>query len=403
MDVDLSEQLAPGRSIAGWELVEPIGHGASGVVWRAFKPFRPDRHVAIKFVRAGPERLREIEILSEVRHPHVVPMLDLIPSRRGAPLGTEGIVLSMAEGDLQRSIRRSGPLGANGLRCVGMSIAAGLAYLHDDAGLRGRRLAHLDVKPANILRARRSWRLGDLGSASRISPDVVVRSGVTPAYAAPELRGQITLGTPAVGTAADIWSFGLTLVVASTGGLPAPAPLPLTGAARSALGPLADIVAACLEDQPRRRPTATQLFEEFDALERPDPAPGHEVVATHIERFRDFWGGWGEQALGVVVDANTSSRTCEQYFEEAAEVLLGSRRYDEAVALLTAAEWLNQRPRGDPMPGVRRLMRPAFCIRLRRRLPAEHQPPEDMWARPTPYEPADNSDSTLDAPVNERS
>src|SRR5579863_4721112 len=107
-----------GRVVAGrYEILEPVGHGAMGTVWRA-RDLRLDREVAVKEVRVcGPmtsqdrnvmrERsLREARVAARLNHPGVVTVHDVIESE-----GSPWIIMELVPSrSLSQVLAEDGPL-----------------------------------------------------------------------------------------------------------------------------------------------------------------------------------------------------------------------------------------------------------------------------------------------------
>ncbi|WP_066382415.1 serine/threonine-protein kinase [Anabaena sp. CA = ATCC 33047] len=120
------------------------------------------------------------------------------------------LVMEQAERTLDEEISPDKPLSQKETREVVQSIGSALVYLHNE-----QRIAHRDVKPANILRVGEVWKLGDFGLVREVGDDDDLRTGTfkcTPAYAPPELfpEGKISL-------AWDVWSLGVIIVEMLTG------------------------------------------------------------------------------------------------------------------------------------------------------------------------------------------
>jgi TolB-like protein len=198
-----------GRVYGPYEVVEEIGRGGMGVVYRA-EDRRLRRSVALKFLPglalADPEaRVRlmdEARAASTLDDPNICTIFELDETPEGE------IYFAMAyyagETLAQRLARGPVPLGEGLLLAVG--IARGLAAAH------ARGIVHRDLTPRNVmLRLRHTVKILDFGLASAVGQHPGTVAG-TPAYMPPE---QI-LGTPA-GPAGDVWSLGATLYELFTG------------------------------------------------------------------------------------------------------------------------------------------------------------------------------------------
>jgi serine/threonine-protein kinase len=139
--------LARGSRWGQFEILEPVGHGAFGEVYRA-RDTRLDREVALKILArqsAEPDEevVREARLLARVRHPNVVMV-------HGADRieGRVGIWMEFLRGEtLDHLLRTRGVLDAREAALIGIDLCRALSAVHA-AGL-----VHQDVKPANVMRA----------------------------------------------------------------------------------------------------------------------------------------------------------------------------------------------------------------------------------------------------------
>ncbi|MCB9689845.1 MAG: serine/threonine protein kinase [Alphaproteobacteria bacterium] len=185
---------AGGQSLDGFALGERVGRGATGEVYRGVH-VASGSPVAVKFVDAGFQAAvlrREVEASAALDHPHVVPVL-----AAGERDGRAWMVMAWAPGG---NLDEAPPRDAAEARTLLEQLLLALAHAH------ARGVAHLDVKPANLLRgARGEVRLADFGIArSWRRSDEVVRA-MSPGFAAPE---QISRRWDRVGPAADLWAVG---------------------------------------------------------------------------------------------------------------------------------------------------------------------------------------------------
>ncbi len=167
------------------ELVERLGHGAFGMVWRAEDP-DIGRSVAVKIVRrasaaADGRWLDEARAQAAVVHPHVAVVHDV-----GVWRGHAYLVMELVEGrPLREWVEHTRPSSARILD-LAAGIGRGLAAVHD------RGLVHGDVKPDNIVvESGDVAKLLDFGVVEGATDDAGARetgpTGGTPRYMAPEL------------------------------------------------------------------------------------------------------------------------------------------------------------------------------------------------------------------------
>ncbi|OCC08627.1 serine/threonine-protein kinase [Streptomyces sp. PTY087I2] len=219
----MSEEVPSGRVIDGrFTLVERLGSGGMGMVWRA-RDEALHRDVALKEVRPpdpalaeyDPEGartlrarvLREARALARVDHPNVVTVHHIVdPGEDGYPW----IVMELVAGSSLHDRLATGPMAPADAAELGRGILSALRAAHA-AGIQ-----HRDVKPANVL-LRTDGRpvLTDFGIAAIRESTSLTMTGAligSPDYIAPErIRG--TEGDPS----SDLWSLGMMLYVAVEG------------------------------------------------------------------------------------------------------------------------------------------------------------------------------------------
>jgi serine/threonine protein kinase len=176
--------LVTAVSVPGYELLDPLGRGGFGVVYRA-RQVTIDREVAIKVdTRVILDERDQRRFLREVRaagklsgHPHVVELYDagVLPDNRPY------LVMELCPGG---SLADRGRMKVREVIDVGRRIADALAAAHDLGVL------HRDIKPGNILIKRYGTvALADFGLAAVVESgrdSSVTLAALTPAYAAPE-------------------------------------------------------------------------------------------------------------------------------------------------------------------------------------------------------------------------
>ncbi|MFD3678947.1 serine/threonine-protein kinase [Streptomyces sp. NPDC058613] len=258
---DEDRESAAERVISGrYRLLEPLGRGGMGVVWRARDEVLA-RDVAVKEVRApagldaaGLQRMyrrleREAWAAARISHRGVVTVYD-VASEDGRPW----IVMELVRGlSLAEVLDAEGPMSPQAAAHLGEQVLAALRSAHDSGVL------HRDVKPGNVLLANDGRVvLGDFGIASLEGSSAITMTGEmvgSPEFLAPERA----LGRePSPGS--DLWSLGVTLYVAVEGISPFRRATPL------------DTLEAVVEAEPPATRRAGVLAPVLEGLLRKDPA-----------------------------------------------------------------------------------------------------------------------------------
>jgi serine/threonine protein kinase len=265
-----------------YHLVEPLGKGAMGSVWKAYDE-RLERTVAVKELladassgedpRVRRERVRrEALALAAVEHPVVVAVHDLIyEGREKAPW----IVMAYVNGkSLQWITEKSEPLNEREVARIGLAVLQGLRACHD------RDVFHRDVKPANIVRADNgSVCLVDFGIAwvpGKNSLTVESRVIGTAEYLAPEL-----LNGKRPSQSTDLWALAVTLYSVLERRSPfSRETMTATFAAILAMDPptprygdaLGDLLARMLRKEPENRPQVERVAADLRRIATRDPA-----------------------------------------------------------------------------------------------------------------------------------
>ncbi len=272
-----------GGTLGHYRLIERIGVGGMGVVWKAHDT-RLDRPVAIKFLPADlaarPESLaaleREARTVASLAHPNIVTLHSVEESD-----GVRFLTMELIDGRTLREVIPAGGLAMDRLLEIAIAMAAAIAAAH------ARGIVHRDLKPANVMigadgrvkvldfglaRARESDPAAGPLELATLAPTAEDAFAGTLHYMSPEqLRGR------PVDARADVFAFGVVLYQMATGRrpfegetLPALAAAILTDAAvpPSRLRPelprrLDEIVARCLEKDPALR---LQSAEELGSL-----------------------------------------------------------------------------------------------------------------------------------------
>jgi serine/threonine protein kinase len=207
--------LASGARLGSYEIVDLLGAGGMGEVYRA-RDHKLGREVAIKVLPAGvasdPDRLarleREARLLAALNHPNIATIHGL--EELG---GTRFLVLELIEGLTLADRLLTGPLGVDSALRIGVQIAAALEGAHEKG------VVHRDLKPANVkVTPEGHVKVLDFGLAKSIAVSggtgptqtvahsaVGVVTGTAPYMSPEQARGEPT------GRQTDIWSFGVIL------------------------------------------------------------------------------------------------------------------------------------------------------------------------------------------------
>jgi serine/threonine protein kinase len=210
------EMVAIGDRLGPYEILEEIGRGGVGVVWKAYDRSRQrlvalkvlDRRVMVDSV-CRQRFLREATAVRFVDHQNVVTMYGVEESP------VPYLVMEFVDGPSLRSyLVQQGTLDQTAVLRIGLQIANGLAALH------GQGVTHRDVKPANIVLDLPTGqaKLTDFGLArtegdSRLTMDGFVAG--TPAFMSPEQAAG-----EQVDFRSDLFSLGSVLYVMATGRSP---------------------------------------------------------------------------------------------------------------------------------------------------------------------------------------
>ncbi|MFC7619156.1 serine/threonine-protein kinase [Microlunatus sp. GCM10028923] len=282
----MTQERGPGDLIDDrFRLIERLGSGAMGAVWRALDELL-QREVALKEVKpADPglatdpgfaemlrtRVLREAQALARIHHPHVVTIHHIVD----LPGETHPwLVMELVRGGTLEDKLASGPMAPDEVAELGRGLLGALRAAHA-AGI-----CHRDVKPANVLLrpdgspVLTDFGIADLADTSRLT----MTGGLTgsPAYIAPE-RLYGSEGNPA----SDLWSLGMLLYVAVEGTHPvrrstAAATLAavMSGVVPAATraGALDPALRAVLVADPARRANAEQLDALLVRALEPPPA-----------------------------------------------------------------------------------------------------------------------------------
>jgi serine/threonine-protein kinase len=215
----VSDDLGVKPTVGRYEIVDELGQGAMGIVYKAKDP-RINRLLAIKTIRFADEFeeekladvkgrfLREAEIAGKLSHRSVVAIYDV-----GEDYDLTYMAMEFLEGEnLQKHCRKGNLLPLRKILYIVGETASALNYAHSNG------VIHRDVKPANIMLLKDGKiKVTDFGIAKAVSSSET-KSGIilgTPNYMSPEqINGQKIDGR------SDIFSLGVVFYELLTGQLP---------------------------------------------------------------------------------------------------------------------------------------------------------------------------------------
>jgi non-specific serine/threonine protein kinase len=315
--------LRPGETLSHYRLVEQIGKGGMGVVWKA-EDIKLGRKVALKVLpdemASDPERLerfqREARALAALDHPGIVTVHSVEQAD-----GLHFLTMNLVEGRRLDDEIPQGGMPVERLFEIGIALADALASAHD------RGVTHRDLKPANVmLTSEGRVKVVDFGLAKIAGPPVgslgetatmmQTREGVvvgTAPYMSPEqVQGK------RIDHRTDIFSLGVLLYQMATGRLPfrgdntasvvsavmRDAPEPVTSIRADLPSHLGRVILRCLEKDPERRfQTTKDLRIELEGLKREidsGPLSTGSMPAAAPTRTTNWWPVVGAAVLLAV-------------------------------------------------------------------------------------------------------
>lgn len=267
-----------------YRLIEPLGTGGMSVVWQGYDEVL-NRAVAVKVLHSGHavdararDRIRaEAQRAAKLAHPYITAVHDFGESGSGVPY----VVMELITGPTLAEVVDAGPVPVADALRICAQVAAALTAAH------ARGVVHRDIKPVNIMLPRSGVKVLDFGISAAAGEPEPAPDGRsvwgTPAYLAPERidGGEVT-------PASDVYALGLLLYRLLAGAPPwhaesiadlfdahrflAPAPLPALPGVPAAVR---DTCMACLEKNPRSRPTAGEVAKVLAAAAG---RPGREAA-----------------------------------------------------------------------------------------------------------------------------
>ncbi|MGN9759313.1 serine/threonine-protein kinase [Streptomyces sp. SD31] len=300
------------RVIGGrYRLVERIGSGGMGTVWRALDEL-VEREVAVKqprlpgdpedaaHQRAAHRLYREARAAARVDHPAAVAIHDVVVED-----GLPWIVMELIRGESLHEALQRGPVEAAEAARIGVAVLGALRAAHTVG------IVHRDVKPANVLLGpHRRVVLTDFGIAHIQGEESLTVSG--------EFIGSLEFIAPermsgrSAGPASDLWSLGVLLYAAVEGWSPfrrttlestLAAILSADPPEPKQAGPLGSLIVRLLAKDPEARPGAEEAGAVLEAVAEgwpvPDPSGGSAGAEPQdASELREFAEDSGTVRLG---------------------------------------------------------------------------------------------------------
>jgi serine/threonine-protein kinase len=315
MDTAAAPQLRPGTILAGrYEILQLLGWGGMGAVYRARDRALLDREVALKVIRPEFSRdaevrhrfERELRVAGSVTHPNIGRIYDL-----GQAEGNHFIAMEFIEGKPLSAILEAGRLPAPEAAGIIIQVAHALKAAHAQG------LVHRDLKPQNLLMDS-SGRVVvmDFGMLRPVgSSDMTHVGGTmgTPMYMSPEqVRGQM------VETRSDLYALGVIFYELLTGRMPFETDNPITMLMKRltqkpvppvALEPsvpkaLNEIVLKMMAIEPNQRyQSAEDILQDLNGWEKRPTLVGYaDMFRIWAVRFADRVG-WLSMVEQEIIDA----------------------------------------------------------------------------------------------------
>ena len=299
MDLLQSSESMIGQTISRYRVIEQIGQGGMGVVYKA-EDLRLGRHVAIKLIAPELTRdplarsrfLQEARTISSFEHPNICVVHEIDETADGRMF----MAMTYYAGETLKQKIARGPLPLDRALDIAAQVAEGLARAHEQG------IVHRDVKPANILVPDRGpVKILDFGIAKLLGAEQLTQEGRTLGtvfYMSPEQ----VLGD-AVDHRTDLWSLGVVLYEMLTGRLPFPAEHPqaiiyailntpprIRELSATAPPPVVEAVRRCLAKTPSGRPAGAEaLAAELARLRSPGAshAAGEALASLPVLDFSE--------------------------------------------------------------------------------------------------------------------
>jgi serine/threonine protein kinase/tetratricopeptide (TPR) repeat protein len=322
-----------GQTLGRYRIVERLGEGGMGVVFRAEDP-RLEREVALKILKQdslhdedSKRRFRlEARALSRLLHPNIATLFDFDSDR-----GVDFLVLEFVSGESLARVLASGPLPETRARAIAIDVAEGLQSAHEEG------IVHRDLKPGNVvITPRGRAKVLDFGLA-RVMPGAASVTQSAPISGAAGVVGTVPYMSPEqvrddpIDARSDLYALGALLFEMTTGRRPfsgedvlsilykiAHEPAPLLRAVRPGLSAeLEAVVARCLEKAPLRRfSDAGELLRALRGESSDDGLGSPAPTTSYKSRAPESRPEGGIRSLVVLPFENRSGDPAQEFFAD---------------------------------------------------------------------------------------
>lgn len=316
--------LRGGAVLKGWTIHEEIGAGGMSKVFRVSKD---DRDAAMKLIAthlieddvALSRFQREIELMQELKHPHILRVYEAGVNEDAGQLKAHYLVLELMNGDLGRWLEENGPLPELSAVWVSICVCRALELAHQSG------VIHRDIKPDNIFLSHASLekgsiKLGDFGIAGFTERDSALTSTLEAIGSVHYMAPEQVQGRDSLDARADIYSLGATLfhlvtgrrlfagpsrdaiLLSHTQELPEPAHVVAPEVSKQ----LSDIIDYCVLKRPEDRPQSVeQLLKDLEDWFQGQLSPERaRTIRQHVDKGQAPFKKrnlWAQLAVAAVV------------------------------------------------------------------------------------------------------
>jgi TolB-like protein/Tfp pilus assembly protein PilF len=343
-----------GRTVSHYKIIEELGRGGMGVVYRA-EDTRLGRDVALKFLpgeftsdaEAKARFVQEARAASALDHPNICTVYEIDETDDGRSF----IAMAYYQGETLRSRINRGVIDIEDAADVGIGICRGLSMAHSKG------IVHRDIKPSNILITDEGEaKIVDFGLAKLSTGKKLTRTGLTMgtvSYMSPE-----HVSGKKVDHLTDIWSLGVVLYEMLTG-LP-----PFTGEYQQS------VMYAITHEEPKKlRSIRKDISPELERIvmktlqkDKGSRYQSAEEIIRHLESFLDKEGvvekgdfSRAETSIAVLPFVNMSPDADSDYFGDGlAEELINALAQLKGLRVVARTSAFRFRGRGTDIREIGR-------------------------------------------------